>query len=156
MRRIHFPGMCAPAMTVVLDTAFFHIEYQAGHSLIRVARTSQPFRSLAECKEEHERIIGALDRFRSGYCLLFDPRQAPARKDPLLERLLRGMVPSLCQGFSRVAFLMNTAVGRLQAERVVLGALGETSPGSRCKIFDDEKAALDWLIHRRSSAPPRP
>lgn len=76
---------------------------------------------------------------RERYGLLIDVRAARGRNDPEFEKKFEPYRQSIQKGFLRVAVLVTTPHGKLQANRY---AREDRLPNS---VFDDFGAALRWL-----------
>ena len=76
---------------------------------------------------------------RERYGLLIDVRAARGRNDPEFEKKFEPYRQSIQKGFRRVAIVVTTPHGKLQANRY---AREDRLPNS---VFDDYAAALKWL-----------
>lgn len=120
-----------PCVTVELDSESGVLYY---------VRTEVPYRSNADFVAMHVEIGRALDRIgRDGHTLLVDMRRATMNNDPAFERAAERARVFLLRGFSRVAVLVNTAVGSLQVKRHV------REDGRDIGVFSNEQEALDYL-----------
>ncbi len=118
------------------------VAYDEAHGLVRYARTARPYATIDEMTASHEKLVAALPAFfsKTGLKLLVDVRQAPPRNDDAFEVQVTRLLVTFMQRFSAHAFLVKSAVGRLQTQRLARSR-GEGAPS----IFDDEAAALRHL-----------
>jgi hypothetical protein len=124
----------------MVRTKHWTLERDVGKKFFRVRRTAEPFGSPDELKvafDRMERALHALDLTR--YALLLDIREGPMRNDPQFERTVRPYQEAIMQRFGRVAILVKTPAGKLQANRIV------QSIGAGTRVFDDERAAIAFL-----------
>lgn len=95
------------------------IYWERGSSIVVLQRSPLPVLDEGE-------LLVFLDRFdllippisRKTLGLLMDMREGPLRNDPAYEQRLQRAVVRLVAGFRRVALLMQTSVGVLQAGRL--------------------------------------
>lgn len=95
------------------------IYWERGSSIVVLKRSAVPALDPGE-------LLVFLDRFdllippmrRKTLGLLMDMREGPLRNDPEYEQRLQRSVVRLVAGFRRVALLMQTSVGVLQAGRL--------------------------------------
>lgn len=126
----------------------FVVAYDA--KTFSVTRTAAPFSTLEEMRARFLEVISVLDRVgRDGASLLVDTSAAPARNDPAFEAAFDPLRVRLLGGFRRVAVVVKTPVGKLQADR----------HGRQDKVgtvtFNDRALAEAWLAER-DSTPPSP
>jgi hypothetical protein len=121
-----------------LRSRHFHVDVDAGASLVRATRTPQPFASVDEMQRAHKELLRAVAPF-DDYCLLLDVRLGPARHDPEYEAGLASLRRQITERFQRVAILVRSAVGGLHARRLA------RTDGVEMRIFQDEAAALAYL-----------
>ncbi|MFO0612563.1 MAG: hypothetical protein U0414_08255 [Polyangiaceae bacterium] len=116
--------------------------------IVSVTRTALAFDTLEQMREKFLEVIALLDRLgREGASLLVDTSEAPARNDPAFEEAFEPVRVRLLKGFKRVAVLVKTPVGKLQAERHV------RKDRTAAQTFNDRALAEAWLSER-DSAPP--
>lgn len=140
---------------------YFIVEPLRGEPIVRVMRTSVPFTSAGGAFHACRPMLEHLDALgRRTLLLFFDSRQAVGRNDPEYESWFRPYRRDLVRDFYRVAVLVSTPTGRLHSQRL----LGQDVQGERCRVFDEEAAALQFLrlearkmplSQRFSSRPPR-
>ena len=118
------------------------VAYDEAHGLVRYTRSAKAYASIDEMTASHDKLAAALPAFfpTSGLKLLIDVRQAPPRNDEAFEAQVTRLLVTFIQRFSAHAFLVKSAVGRLQTQRLARDR-GETHPA----VFDDETAALRHL-----------
>ena len=121
----------------------FHVDVDAGASLVRATRTAQAFASVDEMQRAHKELLRTVAPFGE-YGLLLDVRLGPARSDPEYEQGLASLRRQITERFARVAILVKSAVGGLQARRLA------REDGVTMRIFQDEAAALEYLAGARS------
>ena len=86
--------------------------------MIEVKRTSSSFESIDEMRSAFNEVNRVLDGAgRLSANLLVDTRDAPPRNDPAFELSFEPLRTAMLSGFRRVAILVRTTAGRLQAER---------------------------------------
>jgi len=123
-------------MVDLLRNKYFAISRVAGSPMIEIRRSSEPFASIEEMQGAFMGVNQALDQAgRSNLSLLVDTRDAPPRNDPDFERSFAPLRVAMLGGFRRVAILVRTTAGRLQAERHVRV---DRVDG---QVFTDESAA---------------
>ncbi len=94
------------------------VEDGGGYTLVRVTRTRMGFASVAAIREQHNLLISKLDRFgRRGRFLLIDLREAPGRRDPDFEAVMKELRPKMLGGFKRVGVWTASALGLMQVRR---------------------------------------
>jgi len=116
---------------------------------IRVRRRAvPPLRDVAELEVFAGQLARAVpQRERQKLGLLLDMRDGPLGTDDALMIRMEPAIQQLYEGFSRVAVLVGTAVGKLQANRRAREA------GMKNGIFDNEAAAIAYV--RGQDAPAR-
>jgi hypothetical protein len=128
-------------MAILLRTPHVTISREPGQSFIRLVRTAEPIRSLADVEVAEsvlERAAPKAERAKMG--LLMDVREAPMRNDPEFERTIAPRVARLGAGFGRTAVLVRSAIGKLQVARQ-----SRDVTGSAIATFDDENEAVAFL-----------
>jgi hypothetical protein len=102
----------------VEDTEHFVLEADGKEGIVRVRRTTHPFRTISELEAAFDKLvatIASVDRRSSG--LLMDLRSGPMRNDPIFESALERQRKKITSGFRRVALLVETPLGLVQGER---------------------------------------
>jgi hypothetical protein len=87
-------------------------------------------------------------RERRNLGLLLDSREAPMIGDDLMFHAMRPMVADMVVGFARVAILVQTAVGKLQATR--RSREGDFFGSDPVAVFSDEAQAIAHVIGRKA------
>lgn len=123
---------------------------------VRLRRTSKPVggenaMQIAQDLIDRFRLLIPL-RERKTQGLLLDSREAPMVVDDEGMAPLRPVVAEVMSGFPRIAILVRTAVGKLQATRRVREEAGR---GPNPRVFDDEAAAIAFLRGEETATPPR-
>jgi len=142
-------------MQVLFQNDFAIISQESG--LIRLRRTNVPFtrenapQTTQELVTRFRLAIPLRERRTIG--LLIDSREALMMVvgEEGIEPL-RPMVAEMLLGFPRIAILVKTAVGKLQATRLVREEPGE---GTTPRVFDDEAAAIAFLRGEETAPPTR-
>jgi hypothetical protein len=118
--------------------AYFRIAIDSPRRLVRIVRSSE---AMPKDEESVRRAFGELAeplRKLAGYRALIDLRNGPpGRNDDEFERATRSAQTEMTRNFSRIAFLVRSAVGKLQIQRLGRG-------GTR-NVFFDEAEALRFL-----------
>jgi len=128
---------------------FHRVEELYDGRIVRVWRSSLAFQSALELHQERLLLVDALNRLgRAGRGLLVDSREAPHSTDERMEEEFRRFRLDVARGFDAVATVVRTKVGILQVRR-----LG-TDQTSEVRAFDDESAAIAFLLGPRAPAPP--
>lgn len=125
-------------MKPVLRGRHFHVDVDADARLVRATRTALPFAAVDEMQRAHKELLRAVAPF-SDHGLLLDVRLGPARSDPEYETGLASLRRQITERFPRVAILVRSAAGGLQARRLA------RADGVTMRIFQDEDAALKYL-----------
>jgi len=116
---------------------------------IRLRRTS-----LALPVTDRNDIEDFVDRFRflvpmrerRNLGMMLDSREAPSIGDDSTFVTLRPIMKDMVMGFARVAILVQTALGKLQATRRTRG--GEFFLADNVAVFNDEAQAIAYLTGR--------
>jgi hypothetical protein len=108
-------------------------------SIVLLERSAAPTsdEDLAALFAPAEKAFARIARERYG--LLIDVRAAPGRNDPEFEQKFEPIRQKLQKGFRRVAILVRSTSGKLQAQRY--GRADKLASG----VFDDPAAAMKWL-----------
>lgn len=142
-------------MLVLFQNEFAVITREQG--FVRTRRTSvvvpqgpSVYGALDDLKDQF-RIIVPL-RERKGWGLLIDTRDAPIAANDEVADPLRPLMSEMMLEFSRVAILVRTALGVLQATR---RAREEAGKGRAVvPVFSDENAAINYLRTEDPAIPP--
>lgn len=122
-------------------SAFFSVHAEAGW--VRVVRTAQRFDDEQQVRAERHRVGLVLDAIGRGGSLLVDSRLAPPSTDFELGVEFRALRREVERGFERVAVLVKTKLGVLQANR-----LKPEQASSLLRVFDDEQEAIAFVVNK--------
>lgn len=127
-------------MPVLFKNEYVVISRLTGSNVVCVKRTSLQSSGIAHV-EEAERILRSLFPLaeRPQLVLLNDQRDAPMPMDAEQERQMQPIIRNMVGGFARLAVLIRTPVGKLQARRLSVDLSAERG------VFDDEEAAYQFL-----------
>jgi hypothetical protein len=126
-------------MSVIMQSDFFQVEYEAENDLMIVRRRSKSIDSLDSIPIVMGAMLTAIERFPAAG-LLLDMRDGPSRNDPQFEGAAAPHILQLVTRFDRVAVLVRTAVGKLQIHRLSK----DLRKGARS--FLDEEEARRFLL----------
>jgi hypothetical protein len=126
---------------VLFADAHLTLVFDEARGLVRYTRSREPFASVGDMSASHENMASALPPFfPTGLKLLIDVRAAPPRNDAAFEAVVTRILETFIKRFSVHAFLVKSAVGRLQTQRLARKQ-GDEHPW----VFDDEEDALRHL-----------
>ena len=126
--------------TTLLDSDFYLVERVDARGLIRVTRKVRPFLSEAEVELAFNPLQRVLDTEGRERCvLLVDTRVVAGRNDPASEAMFAKHRRATLVGFKRVAMLVQTPVGMLHVQRLMV------QDRSDAKVFSDEAEAIAYL-----------
>lgn len=108
-----------------------------------VVRTARRFDDEHQVRAERYNVGQVLDAIGRGGNLLVDSRLAPPSTDFELGVEFRALRREVERGFERVAVLVKTKLGILQANR-----LKEEDPARVMRVFDDEPEAIAFLLSK--------
>ena len=132
----------------LLQTPYLIIARVPGFDVIHFKRLSLSLYDLEQLHATLTAAVAAMDTVdRSRFGLLVDVREAPLRTDPEFEQIFAMYRPKLLGGFAKIAVLLKTEVGKLQAMRM------GREDRLQFKTFDDEREAMSYLTG--SAAKPR-
>jgi len=135
-----FPERRALSRVLFAD-AHVALVFDDARGLLRYTRSREPFASVGNMRASHEKMAQALPPFfPSGLKLLIDVRDAPPRNDDAFEAAVTGLLEGFIKRFSAHAFVVKSAVGRLQTQR-----LARTRGDDHPSVFEDEQDALRHL-----------
>jgi hypothetical protein len=122
--------------------AHFRIVSEPARGLVRIVRTREAMPKDAEAVGRvFAELVEPLRQF-AGQKALIDLRSGPpGRNDDEFERGTQGTREALTRNFTRVAFLVRSAVGKLQIRRLSRGS---------SSVFLDEREALLYLAQERA------
>lgn len=118
---------------------------------IRLRRTSLPMREaglhvVADFVEQFQLLVPLRERKNLGF--LIDSREAPMIGDDAMFRAFQPIMSNMVKGFARVAILVQTAIGKLQATR--RRREGVLATANEAAVFGDEVEAIAFVTGRRS------
>jgi hypothetical protein len=123
----------------LLDNPHMKIDIDPSRGFVRMTRTEVGFDSADTIQSFVERIDEVMRHLdRAKLRLLVDLRRAPMRTGDAFDPELR-RAQKTTEGFARCAVLVQTAVGRLQVNRI------SRETGVDHGVFNDEKEALAFL-----------
>lgn len=120
------------------SSAHFSVHLEPGW--IRVVRSAQRFEGEQQIRAERLNIGLVLDAMGRAGALLVDSRLAPASTDFEMGTEFRALRREVERGFDRVAVLVQTKLGVLQANR-----LKTDNPSRVMRVFDDEQEAIAFV-----------
>ncbi len=131
-----------PSRFAEISLRYYRIERRED-GIVVVRRLTAPFDSAEELEREREGIRVVLDRQgRKHTPLLIDSRCAPTRTDFELKEPFRRLRREIQRGFSRVAVLVDSKLGVLQATRIAR----EDAFPEPLRVYDNEEQALTALL----------
>jgi hypothetical protein len=120
---------------------YVELTHDTARGLVRYRRTSRPFPSIDVMRAVHGKLSGTLPgATQRPLALLIDVRDAPPRNDAGFESEVTRSMSDFFAAFRARAFLVKSAVGKLQVRRIAASQGG--SPGS---VFSNESEALEFL-----------
>jgi hypothetical protein len=132
--------------TQTFSNPLFAVQRESG-VLVILARTNQPLgtnrnleQALSAMRSEVQKAAGGKEPG-----LLLDFRRAPVRIDEEFEQAFARARPLICLGFQRVAYLMSSTLGKLQAQRYA------RDDGLGAQAFLNEKLALTFVRPQSAS-----
>jgi hypothetical protein len=134
----------ASALNTYLSARLFQVA-----RVVLLVRTSEPFRTVSDieqCIADFSRFIPASRRGQ--WRIIIDMRQGPTRVDPSLDPAFERFRRETHVGFSRLAVVVNTPLGRVRAER-----LSNVSDLPQCVVGSMEEAVA--FINAQESLSPR-
>lgn len=124
----------------LLQTPYLIIARVPGFDVIHFKRLSLALYTLETLHKAMNDAIAAMDTLDRGrFSLLLDVREAPLRTDPEFEQVFAMYRAKLLGGFAKIAVLLKTEVGKLQAMR--MGREDKLS----FRTFIDEREAMSYL-----------
>ncbi len=129
---------------------FFIVRCDSPRAIVEVLRSNVAFRSAREATSAFTPMLACLDTLgRSRFSLLFDARDSIANNDPEYESWYARYRIELVRDFRRIAILMRTPVGSLQASRLLPPAAGPA------RVFLDADLAWAFVAEPLSLRPSR-
>lgn len=102
---------------LVFEDPYVHVTVDLELRLVRYTRTDARFESIEQVRSTHEGFIEAVRNCQDYRCIV-DTRRAPPRNDEAFERAIGETIEALITSFSGIAFIVQSAVGRLQTQRM--------------------------------------
>lgn len=128
----------------------FIVRCDSPRAIVEVVRTAVAFTSAHDAAVAFTPMLACLDALgRARFGLLFDARDSIAVDDPNYEAWYARHRMDMVRDFRRVAILMRTPVGSLQATRLLPNV-----PGT-LRVFLDAQAALNFLTDPGTPRPSR-
>jgi hypothetical protein len=122
----------------VFENPYYTVSLDETGSFARLDRTAQPFPAIDDVTRANGELVAAVLAITGLNRLLVDLRNGPpGRNDPAFERATESIRQQL-ERIERVAILVRTAAGKLQAQRL-------SRTGARLQVFRDEREALEYL-----------
>lgn len=126
---------------------FHHLSQADAGVIVILTRTDSHFQNSDEVELERTRLKLQLDAVgRAGKRLLLDSRAAPLNTDQQFSEAFGELRREIQRGFERIAVILQTKVGVLQARRLAandLAASGE--PTGRICLFETDEEAFKFL-----------
>lgn len=133
-------------MTPIFQNKHWVVEKDTVRPLLVVRRTPEPYAAVGEVEASFRPLEQALEGTdRRALVLLIDMRAAPFRNDVDFETAANTHPQRFARGFLRLAVLVRTAAGRLQAQRYF------RQRGLEIAAFTDELEATSLLLAPPSS-----
>ena len=106
--------------SVQYSDAHYSVVWEPGARRFRVERTMEPFGGYGQMQVSMDRVAAAVSaEDRSRRVMLLDYRDGPFRNDDTFEQAFGPFLRDMATGFFRVALLVTSAMGKLQAQRYV-------------------------------------
>lgn len=124
------------------ESVYYRVEVLAFAAVLKVTRLAHPFTSQKDVNVACDPVQAALDDAgRRAHGLLIDTRQAIGKNDSQYEKWFEAHRRRMLLGFPRIAFIVQSAVGKLHVERLLTAEKLEKMP----RVFLDEALALRHL-----------
>ncbi|NRA35111.1 MAG: hypothetical protein HRU17_17420 [Polyangiaceae bacterium] len=128
--------------STLFENDYFKVTIPPGESIVTVVRSSKSFESAAAARAACNPMLTSLDNLgRRHHYLLLDSRQAVSKNDPEYENWFRSFRRDLVVDFPRVAYLVQTVAGQMQAKRL----LQADGVFSRADVFASPVFATAYL-----------
>lgn len=127
-----------------LRTEFVTVWVDDTRRLVKFKRSSRSFPTVEALRDSVNDLIGKLYELvplesQPEYGLFQDMRDAPLVRNPEMDRVLNELAPRMSSHFRKVAILIQTPVGLLQARRKA------AEINLKMQVFEDEIEALNFL-----------
>lgn len=147
-------------MTCLYKNEYFTVLFHAVDLVVEVVRSAVAFPSPQQVAPAFTQMLLLLDDLgRHRYALLLDSRDAVPNNDPSYEASYARFREDLHRGFRRVAVLVRTPAGNLQASRLA------PRTDAPLRVFLEREAAWEFVAEKpesrkslrvmHSQAPPR-
>ncbi len=132
----------------LFQNEYFTLLCHQAHFVVEVVRSGVAFPSPQVAASAFAPMLLLLDDLgRHRYALLLDSRDAVANNDPAYEASYERFRNDLHRGFQRIAVLVRTSAGNLQATRLA------PTMGAPVRVFQDRDVAWSFVCSRVSSRP---
>lgn len=112
------PGVAGPGR-VIYENPFTIFSLDEARGLVWMERTREPLPDADLLRAQLAEITALLDRLDlSQLGLVIDSRAPVGRNDPAFEAMMQEFTGTMTRRFPRIAVLIRSAVGRLQAQRL--------------------------------------
>lgn len=119
-------------------SAHWNMEEDVTARVVVLRRSSLPFASIEQVVAENDAAIACVRPDHADFGIVVDMRQAPSRNDPAFESAMRRLRDVAEQRFARLAVLLESAIGVLQAARL------ERSDGGEYLVTTSENGAMKY------------
>jgi hypothetical protein len=138
--------MSTDTFTQTYSSALFTIMREGG-TIVVMARTQQSLGTTRNLETALTAMRNEIQRASGGKIpgLLLDFRRAPSRIDEEFETAFARTRPHIYVGFTRVAYLMSSTLGKLQAQRYA------RDDGQGAQAFLNEKLAMAFVRPQNAS-----
>lgn len=144
----HHKGTDVPVE--LLRSDYIVITQEAGGRILRQRRSSLGFATPEAARTTYGQAVAIYDRVgRTGRGLLVDSRLAPGRNDPGFEAAMTEFRRQALPGFAATAVLVQSATGRLQAQRIT------RQDSTDQLVTSDEAVAVAYLLEHAPGPPAR-
>lgn len=121
---------------VLVETRHSRLEVDRSRQVVWLIRAPTQPASLEELVAAYETCFAQFRPEHRSYGIIIDTRDAPGRNDPAFEAAIHGLRAQIEGAFARIAVLVRSAAGALQARRL------EAADGGDALITTDEQEAL--------------
>lgn len=125
-------------MHTLYESEFMRVDVDQERSILWIRRSTKPFPTIDYARNENLLIAQRSQSLPLRF-LVLDSRQAPGRNDDDFERAMRPVFQSYINRFERAAMLVQTAIGKLQMQR-----LSRSSP-IPIGVFTSDEEAVKFL-----------
>jgi hypothetical protein len=104
-------------MQLLVETEYLRVEYDADREIILITRSARPFPSTEAAIQENANVSRQTRHVPARF-LILDSRMAPGRNDDSFESAMRPVFTRYVARYERVGMIVQTAIGRLQMQRL--------------------------------------